>query len=127
ELLARETHKFESRYLDGLVAPLPQGKALYEERSPLNHLDGFNEPLITFQGKEDRVVPPSQSRAIVQALRAQGVPVAYLEFEGEQHGFRQAQSIVRATEVELVFYGRVFGFTPAGELPAVHIDNLPGD
>jgi len=126
EMLARETHKFESRYLDRLVAPLPQGKAVYVARSPLHHLDGFNEPLITFQGKEDRVVPPSQSRAIVDALRAKGVPVAYLEFDGEQHGFRKAENIVRATEAELAFYGRVFGFTPAGNLPEVHIDNLPG-
>lgn len=124
ELLARETHKFESRYLDGLVAPLPEGKSIYAQRSPLNHLDGFTEPLITFQGDEDEVVPPSQSRAIVEALRSKGVPVAYIEFAGEQHGFRQAGSIVRATESELAFYGKVFGFKPAGDLPDVQIDNL---
>ncbi len=118
EALARDTHKFESRYLDRLVAPLPQGRALYEARAPIRHLDSFRAPLITFQGAEDQVVPPSQSRAIVAALERKGVPVAYLEFEGEQHGFRQASSIVRSLEAELAFYGRVLGFAPDG-LPPV--------
>ncbi len=90
EPLAQDTHKFESRYLDRLVAPLPQGRALYEARAPIRHLEGFDAPLITFQGAEDKVVPPSQSRAIVAALQQKGVPVAYIEFEGEQHGFRKA-------------------------------------
>jgi dipeptidyl aminopeptidase/acylaminoacyl peptidase len=111
--LARDTHKFESRYLDRLVAPLPEGEAIYEARAPLNHLEGFSAPLITFQGLEDRVVPPAQSRAIVTALEAKGVPVVYIEFEGEQHGFRRAENIVRSLEAELDFYGRVFGFSPA--------------
>ena len=124
ELLARDTHKFESRYLDRLVAPLPQGRPMYEARSPIRHLDGFNEPLITFQGLEDKVVPPAQSRLVVDALRKKGVPVAYVEFEGEQHGFRKAESIVRAAEGELYFYGRVFGFEPAGNPTPVPIDNL---
>ncbi|HYC05857.1 MAG TPA: prolyl oligopeptidase family serine peptidase [Azospirillaceae bacterium] len=125
EALARETHKFESRYLDGLVAPLPEGIEVYKRRSPINNLDGFNEPLITFQGSEDAVVPPAQSRAIVEALKSKGVPVAYEEFEGEQHGFRKAESIVRSKEAELYFYGRIFGFTPAGDLRPIRIDNLP--
>ncbi len=115
EALVRDTHKFESRYLDRLVAPLPEGRAVYEARTPIRHLEAFRAPLITFQGAEDKVVPPSQSRAIVEALRARGVPVVYIEFEGEQHGFRKAESIVRSLEAELAFYGRVFGFTPAAE------------
>jgi dipeptidyl aminopeptidase/acylaminoacyl peptidase len=111
--LASDTHKFESRYLDRLVAPLKGNEALYEKRSPLHHLEGFSAPLITFQGSEDKVVPPEQSRQIVAALRAKGVPVEYHEFEGEQHGFRKADNIVRAAEAELAFYGRIFGFAPA--------------
>ncbi len=119
EALARDTHKFESRYLDRLVAPLPEGRAVYEARAPIRHLEHFKAALITFQGSEDKVVPPDQSRAIVAALEAKGVPVAYLEFEGEQHGFRKAENIVRSLESELVFYGRVFGFAPDGALPPV--------
>jgi dipeptidyl aminopeptidase/acylaminoacyl peptidase len=113
EALAADTHKFESRYLDRLVAPLPAGRAIYEARAPIRHLDGFNAPLITFQGSDDKVVPPSQSRAIVSALEKKGVRVEYIEFEGEQHGFRKAENIVRSLEAELAFYGSVFGFVPA--------------
>jgi dipeptidyl aminopeptidase/acylaminoacyl peptidase len=119
EALARDTHKFESRYLDRLGAPVPPGRDVYEARAPIRHLEGFRAPLITFQGLEDQVVPPAQSRAIVSALQSKGVPVAYIEIEGEQHGFRKAESIVRSLEAELAFYGEVFGFTPAGELKAV--------
>lgn len=119
EALARDTHKFEARYLDRLVAPLPQGRAIYEARAPIRHLEGFKAALITFQGADDKVVPPDQSRAIVAALKAKGVPVAYIEFEGEQHGFRRAENIVRSLESELAFYGKVFGFTPDGALPEV--------
>ncbi len=119
EALARDTHKFESRYLDRLVAPLPQGKHIYEARAPIRHLENFKAALITFQGSEDKVVPPDQSRAIVAALKAKGVPVAYIELEGEQHGFRKAENIVRTLESELVFYGQVFGFTPDGRLPPI--------
>ena len=119
EALAQDTHKFESRYLDRLVAPLPEGRAIYEARAPIRHLENFKAALITFQGSGDKVVPPSQSRTIVTALKAKGVPVAYVEFEGEQHGFRKAENIVRSLESELVFYGRVFGFEPDGALPPV--------
>ena len=125
EALAGDTHKFESRYLDSLIGPYPEAKALYEARSPINHLEGLSAPMIVLQGSEDRVVPPNQSRMIVEALDARGVPVAYLEFEGEQHGFRKGATIVRALEAELAFYGRVFGFTPAGpeiELEIRHLD-----
>jgi dipeptidyl aminopeptidase/acylaminoacyl peptidase len=101
------------------VAPLPEGRAIYEARAPIRHLENFKAALITFQGSDDKVVPPSQSRAIVAALKAKGVPVAYVEFAGEQHGFRKAENIVRSLESELVFYGRVFGFKPDGALPPV--------
>ena len=119
EALARDTHKFEARYLDRLVAPLPQGREVYEARAPIRHLERFKAALITFQGADDKVVPPDQSRAMVAALKSKGVPVAYIEFEGEQHGFRRAENIVRSLESELAFYGKVFGFTPDGTLPEV--------
>jgi dipeptidyl aminopeptidase/acylaminoacyl peptidase len=121
--LAATSHKFERLYDVSLVGP--PDEALYRARSPIHHLDGFREPLITFQGSEDRIVPPEQSRRIVEALRTRGVPVAYLEFEGEQHGFRKAANIIRAAEAELYFYGRIFGFTPADPIEPVPIDNLP--
>jgi dipeptidyl aminopeptidase/acylaminoacyl peptidase len=121
EALAQDTHKFESRYLDRLVAPLPEGRAVYEARAPIRHLEGFKAPLITFQGSEDKVVPPEQSRAIVAALKGRGVPVVYIELEGEQHGFRRAESLVLTLESELAFYGLVFGFKPAGDLPPLSL------
>lgn len=121
--LAATSHKFERLYDVSLVGP--PNEALYRSRSPIHHLDGFQEPLITFQGSEDRIVPPEQSRMIVAALRERGIPVAYLEFEGEQHGFRKAANIIRAAEAELYFYGRIFGFTPADPIEPVAIDNLP--
>ena len=123
ESLATDTHKFESRYLDSLVAPLPAGRQIYLDRSPTNHMARCKAALITFQGSDDRAVPPQQSRDIVAAARAAGCAVAYLEFDGEGHGFRQAANIVRALQHELVFLGRVFGYIPAGDLPPVHIDN----
>ncbi len=113
-VLAQETHKFESRYMDSLVGPWPEAEALYRERSPLYHADEITVPLLVLQGLEDEVVPPNQSELIVEALKANGVPVAYLAFEGEQHGFRKAETIVRAAEAELSFYGQVFGFDPPG-------------
>ncbi|HLY80617.1 MAG TPA: S9 family peptidase, partial [Caulobacteraceae bacterium] len=123
EALARDTHKFESRYLDGLIGPWPAAKAVYDARSPINHLHGFSAPLIIFQGAEDPVVPPNQAHMIRDALRAKGVPVAYLEFAGEGHGFRRAENMIRSKEAELAFYGRVFGFQPADQLPPLEIEN----
>lgn len=117
--LAADTHKFESRYLDSLVGPWPEDKTLYDQRSPINHTDGFNAPLIVLQGSEDEVVPPNQAEMIVAALADKGVAHAYLLFEGEQHGFRQAPNIVRALEAELWFYSRVFGFESADEIEPV--------
>ncbi len=118
------THKFESRYLDGLVGPFPHEAATYRERSPIHHVDGISCPVILFQGLEDAIVPPVQSEIIAEALERKGLPYAYVPFEGEQHGFRRAESIARSLEAELYFYGRVFGFTPAGELEPVAIRNL---
>ncbi len=112
-VLAQETHKFESRYMDSLVGPWPEAEDVYRERSPLYHADQIRVPLLVLQGLEDEVVPPNQSEMIVAALEANGIPVTYLAFEGEQHGFRRAETIVRATEAELAFYGEVFGFDPA--------------
>jgi dipeptidyl aminopeptidase/acylaminoacyl peptidase len=125
EALARDTHKFESRYLDGLIGPWPQAKAIYDARSPINHLEGFSAPLLILQGAEDPVVPPNQAHMIRDALRAKGTPVAYIEFAGEGHGFRRAENIIRAKEAELYFYGKVFGFDPADRLEPVQIENLP--
>jgi dipeptidyl aminopeptidase/acylaminoacyl peptidase len=119
--LARDTHKFESRYLDGLVGPWPEAVDIYTERSPLSHIDGFDRPLIVLQGDEDAVVPPAQAEAIVEALAAKHVPHAYLLFAGEQHGFRKAENIVRSLEAELSFYAQVFGFEPAGSIEPVEI------
>lgn len=126
EALAADTHKFEARYLDGLLAPLPEGQAVYRARSPIHQLDTLDAPLLTLQGSDDRVVPPEQSRAIVAAVARRGRPVAYLEFEGEQHGFRQAANITRALEAELYFLGRIFGFRPADAIEPVPIRNLDG-
>jgi dipeptidyl aminopeptidase/acylaminoacyl peptidase len=119
--LARDTHKFESHYLDGLVGPWPERQDLYEERSPIFHTDLLSTPVILFQGLEDAVVPPAQAEAMVAALRAKGVPFAYVAFEGEQHGFRRAENIIRSAEAELSFYGQVLGFEPAGVLTPVEI------
>jgi len=118
------THKFESRYLDSLVGPYPDDAGTYRERSPIHHVGGIACPVILFQGLEDAIVPPAQAEVIVEALRQGGLPYAYLPFEGEQHGFRRAENIARSLEAELYFYGRVFGFTPAGELEPVAIENL---
>ena len=124
-LLARDTHKFESRYLDRLIGPYPQRVDLYNERSPIHHTDLLSHPLILFQGLDDRVVPPAQAEMMFEAVRAKGLPCAYLAFEGEDHGFRKAENIVRSHEAELWFYSRIFGFEPADAIPPVPIENLP--
>jgi dipeptidyl aminopeptidase/acylaminoacyl peptidase len=125
EALARDTHKFESRYLDGLIGPYPQARETYRARSPVNHTDRLSSALILFQGAQDKAVPPSQAEAMFAAVRTKGLPVAYLLFEHEQHGFRRAETIRRVFEAELYFYGRVFGFVPAGTIEPVSILNLP--
>ena len=119
-----DTHKFESRYLDRLVGPYPERADLYFERSAINFTDQLSCPIIFFQGLEDKVVPPNQAELMVEALRRKKLPVAYLPFEGEQHGFRKAENIKRALEGELYFYSRVFGFPLADDVEPVEIENL---
>ncbi|MGV1049600.1 MAG: S9 family peptidase [Solirubrobacterales bacterium] len=124
ETLARDTHKFESRYLDGLIGPYPERADLYRERSPINFVERLRAPLILFQGLEDEVVPPNQAETMAAALKRNGVPYAYLAFAGEQHGFRRAETNIRCLEAELYFYGRILGFEPADELEPVEIVGL---
>jgi dipeptidyl aminopeptidase/acylaminoacyl peptidase len=124
EALARDTHKFEARYLDRLIGPYPEQADLYRERSPINHVDQLQVPVILFQGLEDAVVPPNQAETMVAALTRNGVPHAYLAFEGEQHGFRRAETNIRCLEAELYFYGRIMGFEPAGDPEPVEITGL---
>ena len=117
--LDADTHKFESHYTTDLLAPMPERERLYRERSPIHAADRISCPVIFFQGLDDKVVPPAQSEQMVGALRAQGIPVAYLPFAGEGHGFRRRETLQRALEAELSFYGQVFGFEPAGEIERV--------
>ncbi len=123
--LDADSHKFESHYNQYLIAPPQRAEAVYRERSPINHTDKLDRPMIFFQGLDDMVVPPQQSETMVEALRARKLPVAYITLEGEGHGFRKAESVVRTLEAELVFYLRVFGLPVPGGLPAVDIENLP--
>jgi dipeptidyl aminopeptidase/acylaminoacyl peptidase len=120
--LAEDTHKFESRYLDGLVGPWPEAAERYEERSPLHHADRLRRPVLLLQGAEDQVVPRSQAEALRDALAEGSVPHALVVFEGEAHGFRRAETIVAALQAELAFYGQVLGFTPADDLPELVLD-----
>ena len=124
EALARDTHKFESRYLDRLIGRYPERRDLYLARSPINFTEQLDCPLILFQGMEDRIVPPDQAERMYQAVREKGLPTAYLSFEGEQHGFRRAENIKRALDTELYFYSRVFGFELADPVEQVQIENL---
>jgi dipeptidyl aminopeptidase/acylaminoacyl peptidase len=124
EALARDTHKYESRYLDGLLGPYPERCDIYRERSPINFTERLSCPVIFFQGLEDKVVPADQAERMVEALRTKGIPVAYVAFAGEQHGFRQAKNIKSALDGELYFYSRVFGFGLAEAVEPVKIENL---
>ena len=124
EALAKDTHKFESRYLDGLIGPYPQRRDLYVKRSPIHFTSRIACPMILFQGLEDNVVPPNQAEKMVEAVRANGLPVAYLTFKGEQHGFRKAENIKRVLQAELYFYSKVFGFKLADPVEPVKIENL---
>jgi dipeptidyl aminopeptidase/acylaminoacyl peptidase len=119
--LARDTHKFESRYLDRLIGPWPEAEELYRERSPIHFADRIRAPVLLLQGLEDEVVPPSQAEEMAAALRRSGVPHTVLMFEGEQHGFRRAETIIRSLEAELSFYGQVFRFEPADEIDEVQL------
>ncbi|MEM1153050.1 MAG: S9 family peptidase [Pseudomonadota bacterium] len=124
EALAKDTHKFESRYLDQLIGPYPERQDLYKERSPINHLDGFDAPLLLLQGLEDRVVPPNQSEMIFTALKSRNVPTAYIAFEGEGHGFRKAENQVTAMQSELNFYSQVLGLNRQEDLGELEIIGL---
>lgn len=124
EALARDTHKFESRYTDSLVGPYPAERELYVARSPIHAIDQLSCPIIFFQGLDDPIVPPNQAEMMVNALREKGIPVAYLTFAGESHGFRRAESIKRCLQAELSFYGQIFGFAPADDIEPILIDNL---
>jgi dipeptidyl aminopeptidase/acylaminoacyl peptidase len=118
-----ETHKFESRYLDSLIGSTDKGKKLYD-RSPINFLDRLSCPVIVFQGLEDKVVPPNQARLIYKAVKAKGIPVALIEYEGEQHGFRKAENIRNTLEQEMVFFARLIGgFQVADDITPIKIDN----
>ncbi|MFL6130794.1 MAG: prolyl oligopeptidase family serine peptidase [Mycobacteriales bacterium] len=121
---AGETHDFESRYVDGLVGVLPQDRDVYVERAPLSHVDKLSCPVLLTQGLEDRVVPPAQAERFVAALERNRIPYAYLAFEGEQHGFRRAETVARALEAELSFYGQVLGFTPP-DVPVLPLSRTP--
>jgi dipeptidyl aminopeptidase/acylaminoacyl peptidase len=124
EALVRDTHKFEARYLDSLIGPYPEKIDLYRSRSPIHFVDRLSCPIIFFQGADDKVVLPNQAELMFEAVRKAGFPTAYLAFEGEGHGFRKAENIKRALDGELYFYGKVFGFTPAGEIEPIEIENL---
>mmetsp|Transcript_13356 Transcript_13356/g.31618 ORF Transcript_13356/g.31618 Transcript_13356/m.31618 type:complete len:671 (-) Transcript_13356:139-2151(-) len=124
--LAADTHKFESRYLDQLVGPYKteEDKQLYRDRSPINHLDSLECPIILFQGLEDKVVPPSQTEMMYEAVKAKGIPVCQILYEGEQHGFRKKENIIRTLTGEMLFFARLFGFEMADGVEPIHIDNL---
>ncbi|SYZ32486.1 S9 family peptidase [Propionibacterium australiense] len=122
--LQADTHKFEARYNDGLLGPWPQQRALYEERSPINHLDELDTPMLIFQGTDDPIVPPNQSRALADAIGSRGLPVALVSFEGEGHGFRLPATNRRVLECQLSFYAQLFDFEPADDIETLRIENL---
>ena len=122
--LAEDTHKFESRYLDRLIGPYPAAKQIYLDRSPINYVERLNAPVIFLQGLDDKVVPPNQAQVMVDALKRKGLPVAYIGFPGEQHGFRRSETLKRALDAELYFYAKVFGFELPNTIDPVEIFNL---
>jgi dipeptidyl aminopeptidase/acylaminoacyl peptidase len=124
EILAKDTHKFESRYLDRLVGKYPEDRAIYQERSPIYFIEQLDCPVIFFQGLKDQVVPPNQAEMMFEAIKHKGLPVAYIAFAQEGHGFRIAENIKKALDSEFYFYSRVFGFEPADQLEQIEIFNL---
>ncbi|WP_019506979.1 S9 family peptidase [Pleurocapsa sp. PCC 7319] len=124
EILAKDTHKFESRYLDRLVGKYPEEREIYQERSPIHFTEQLNCPVIFFQGLEDKVVPPNQAEMMFNAIKAKGLPVAYVAFEQEAHGFRMSENIKKALDSEYYFYARIFGFQPAESIDPIEIINL---
>ncbi|HSO94379.1 MAG TPA: prolyl oligopeptidase family serine peptidase, partial [Candidatus Dormibacteraeota bacterium] len=125
EVFHQDTHKFESMYDQNLVGPWPEARKVYRERSAIHSVDRITAPVILFQGLEDKIVPPNQAELIVAALKRKKLPVAYVAFEGEQHGFRIAKNIKRSIDGELYFYSRVFGFELPDSVEPVEIENLP--
>jgi len=123
EVLSQDSHKFVSKYLEHLVGISTEEQNIYRERSPLYHLEELDEPLLLIQGEDDALVAQKQSMTVFNALKAKGVPVAYQEFNGEKHGLKDPQNKIKALEVELAFYGKVFGFTPAGEQAPLYLEN----
>ena len=119
-----ETHKFESHYSDLLIGSYPEQKQIYYDRSPIHFVEQLSCPVIFFQGLEDRVVPPSQAEKMVAALKSRGIPVSYVPFKNEQHGFRHASTIKTALDAELYFYSVIFGFNTAEDLPRIPIENI---
>lgn len=124
EILAKDTHKFESRYLDRLIGKYPEEKAIYHERSPIHFTERLNCPVIFFQGLQDKVVPPNQAEMMFEAIKKKGLPVAYIVFEEESHGFRISENIKRALDSEFYFYSRIFGYEPAEPIEPIEIVNL---
>jgi dipeptidyl aminopeptidase/acylaminoacyl peptidase len=122
---AAQTHDFESRYLDGLVGPLPECEALYVQRAPIGHVTDATCPILLLQGLDDPIVSPVQAESIAADLAAHGIPYAYLPFAGESHGFRRAETIMASLEAELSFYGQIMGFTPPG-VPPVTLEGVVG-
>ena len=122
--LAEETHKFESRYLDSMIGSYEENRIEYINRSPINHPEKLSCPIILFQGLEDKIVLPNQSRMMADALNKNGIPFAYIEFEGEQHGFRKSENIKHSIEAELYFYSRVFGFSVPDNIDQIKINNF---
>jgi dipeptidyl aminopeptidase/acylaminoacyl peptidase len=126
QFAAGDTHKFELQYEHTLVGPLPEAAQLFHDRSPIHFVDRISTPMLVLQGAEDKIVPPSQAELIVAALRARGIPHAYLLFEGEGHGFRKAENIARSLEAELSFYLQVLGLEPGDPLPTLELESLAG-
>jgi dipeptidyl aminopeptidase/acylaminoacyl peptidase len=125
ELIHVDGHKFEARYDEGLLAPWPEGRQVFRDRSPIHFLDRIRAPMLVFQGLDDKVVPPSQLEAMIAAFTARGIPHVAMTFEGEGHGFRRADTRRAVYRAELAFLGRVFGFTPAGDVEPLVIPGLP--
>jgi dipeptidyl aminopeptidase/acylaminoacyl peptidase len=124
EALATDTHKFESRYLDSLVGAYPEEKHLYDQRSPIHHVDRLRSAMLLLQGMDDKVVPSSQAIKMAEAVRENGLPVALLLFEGEGHGFRREETLHRVLEAELSFHSQIFGFPHPEDIPKLEIENL---
>uniref|UniRef100_A0A6P8I3Q6 Uncharacterized protein LOC116297910 n=1 Tax=Actinia tenebrosa TaxID=6105 RepID=A0A6P8I3Q6_ACTTE len=124
EALAKDTHKFESRYIDTLIGPYPEAKDVYKERSPIHYVEKLNCPIALFQGDEDKIVPPNQAEMMFNAVKNKGLPVAYKLYKGEQHGFRKAENIKSTLEGELYFFSKVFGFSAPGLTVELEIHNL---